>query len=321
MSLLVCWAVSTGIQAQSLTVMSYNCENAFDTIHDAGKNDQAYLPDSPRRWTRNRMYRKLKNTGKVIAAVSETRPVDIVCLEEVENDTVLSYLLRRTPLASVGYEYVMTRSADQRGIDVAMVYSPFTFHLLNHHAIRAGTSTPTRDVLYVSGTAGADTFDIYVVHLPSKLNGKTSEKNRRIVAETIMQSVDSLRAVRQQPRVIVLGDFNDGPQSKLSKTGFGSLVCLTESYQLLNKNPRYKVGGTYKYQGCWDCIDQIFTSPNLSGSRAYIANLPFLLEEDNKYGGLQPSRTYIGYKYNHGYSDHLPVLLLIEQNVNAVSTP
>ncbi len=306
-------ALGLGIEAQPLTVMSYNCENAFDTIHDAGKNDQAYLPDSPRRWTRNRMYRKLKNIGKVIAAVGDTRPVDIICLEEVENDTVLSYLLRRTPLASVGYEYVMTNSADQRGIDVAMVYSPFTFHPINHHAIRAGTSIPTRDVLYVSGTAGTDTLDIYVAHLPSKLNGKTGEKNRRIVAEAIMRSVDSLKTVRRQPRIIVLGDFNDGPRSKLIRTAFGSLVCISESYQLLNKEPRYKVGGSYKYQGTWDCIDQIFVSPNLSRSRAFIANLPFLLEEDNKYGGLQPSRTYIGYKYNNGYSDHLPVLLQIDQ--------
>ncbi len=305
-------ALSLGIEAQPLTVMSYNCENAFDTIHDVGKNDQAYLPDSPRRWTRNRMYRKLKNIGKVIAAVGDTRPVDIICLEEVENDTVLSYLLRRTPLASVGYEYVMTNSADQRGIDVAMVYSPFTFHPINHHAIRAGTSTPTRDVLYVSGTAGTDTLDIYVAHLPSKLNGKTGEKNRRIVAEAIMRSVDSLKTVRRQPRIIVLGDFNDGPRSKLIRTAFGSLVCLSESYQLLNKDARYKVGGSYKYQGTWDCIDQIFVSPNLSRSRAFIANLPFLLEEDNKYGGLQPSRTYIGYKYNNGYSDHLPILLQID---------
>ena len=311
-TLLVCLLQSTGIQAQSLTIMSYNCENAFDTIHDEGKNDQNYLPDSPRRWTRNRMYKKLKNIGKVIAAVSETKPIDIICLEEVENDTVLSYLLNRTPLASVGYEYVMTHSADQRGIDVAMVYSPFTFHLLNYHAIRAKTSTPTRDALYVSGTAGSDTIDVYVVHLPSKLNGKTSEKNRRIVADAVMQSVDSLKAVRQQPRVIVLGDFNDGPRSKLSKTAFGSLVCLSESCLLLNNDPHYKVGGSYKYQGSWDCIDQIFVSPNLSRSKAYIANLPFLLEEDNKYGGLQPSRTYIGYKYNHGYSDHLPILLRLK---------
>lgn len=304
--------LSAGIQAQSLTVMSYNSENAFDTLHDEGKDDQAYLPNSPRRWTRNRMYRKLKNIGKVIAAVSDTKPIDIICLEEVENDTVLNYLLHRTPLATIGYEYVMTSSADPRGIDVALVYSPFTFHLLHHHSIRAQTTTPTRDVLYASGTVGSDTLDIFVVHLPSKLNGKTSEKNRRIVAETIMQSVDSLTAVRQQPRIIVLGDFNDGPQSKLSKTGFGPLVCLSENYRMWNNNPRYKVGGSYKYQGSWDSIDQIFVSPALSQSRAFIANLPFLLEEDTKYGGLQPSRTYIGYKYHHGYSDHLPVILQLE---------
>ena len=34
---------------------------------------------------------------------------------------------------------------------------------------------------------------------------------------------------------------------------------------------------------------------------------PFLLEEDEKYGGYKPSRTYNGMKYMGGYSDHLPI--------------
>ena len=36
---------------------------------------------------------------------------------------------------------------------------------------------------------------------------------------------------------------------------------------------------------------------------------PFLLEEDEKYGGDKPFRTYYGMKYNGGYSDHLPIVL------------
>ena len=38
----------------------------------------------------------------------------------------------------------------------------------------------------------------------------------------------------------------------------------------------------------------------------------FLLEEDDRYGGESPSRTYWGKKYHGGYSDHLPVLLELE---------
>jgi hypothetical protein len=42
---------------------------------------------------------------------------------------------------------------------------------------------------------------------------------------------------------------------------------------------------------------------------AKILALPFLLENDKKFGGKKPFRTYYGYSYNGGFSDHLPVLL------------
>ena len=40
---------------------------------------------------------------------------------------------------------------------------------------------------------------------------------------------------------------------------------------------------------------------------ACILRYPFLLEEDDRYGGDIPFRTYKGMKYHGGYSDHLPV--------------
>ena len=42
---------------------------------------------------------------------------------------------------------------------------------------------------------------------------------------------------------------------------------------------------------------------------ATILRLPFLLEEDSKYGDVKPHRTYYGREYIGGFSDHLPVML------------
>jgi hypothetical protein len=50
-----------------------------------------------------------------------------VALTEVENDSVLTHLTRHSPLRNAGYEYVMTTSDDERGIDVALLYQPATF--------------------------------------------------------------------------------------------------------------------------------------------------------------------------------------------------
>ena len=79
--------------------------------------------------------------------------------------------------------------------------------------------------------------------------------------------------------------------------------------------------GTYRYRGEWGVLDQLIVSGFLlqghdsmrtSYDKAQILKYPFLLEEDEKYGGNIPSRTYWGKKYHGGYSDHLPVCVDFE---------
>ena len=91
------------------------------------------MPDSPRHWTRTKYWQKLNRIGQAIIACGEIAAVgrlpDIVGLCEVENDSVLFDLTRRSLLRKARYEYVMTSSNDARGIDVALLYSPFSFRL------------------------------------------------------------------------------------------------------------------------------------------------------------------------------------------------
>lgn len=301
-------------------IMMYNCENAFDTKHDQGKNDEEYLGGSPRFWNRTRYFAKLRSIGKVITAVDSLRPVDLVGLCEVENDSVLCDLLNRTPLRNIGYEYVMTNSLDERGIDVALLYMPYTFHLISHTSLRAQTSSATRDVLYVSGKVyGEDTLDVFVVHLPSKLGGRKAVSDREAVASFLKERIDSVMAVRVDANILVMGDFNSGPDSpplvEILKAETAENISNPVSeklYNLLGSRPH----GSYKYNGEWDTIDQILVSGNLLDARngistsygeSGIAERPFLLEDDIAYGGKKPRRTYFGMKYLGGFSDHLPV--------------
>lgn len=301
---LLALTISASLFSQDFVLASYNCENAFDTIHDEGKNDYEFLPQGNRRWSRKRMFNKLKNIGKVILSIDSVKPADIICLEEVENDTVLTYLTCNTSLARIGYRYVMTSSLDERGIDVAILYSPFTFHLISSHIIRPRIDGFTRDVLHVTGwIAGGDTLDVFAVHLPSKLKGKTSERNRLIIASQIMDCIDSLRSVRSNLNAVIMGDFNDGPGSKVVRQGFGGMTNLmTRRHQ------------SYKYQGRWDCIDQILVNKEMLHrvKESGVATRQFLLEPDERYSGTKPRRTFVGWNYNaSGFSDHLPVYLRI----------
>ena len=112
--------------AQQLTFVELNCENLFDCRHDSLKQDDEYLPESTRHWTRSRYWRKLNHTGQAILSCSQELP-DFVALVEVENDTVLHDLTRRSLLRNAGYDYLMTESPDERGVDVALIYQPSLF--------------------------------------------------------------------------------------------------------------------------------------------------------------------------------------------------
>jgi hypothetical protein len=98
-----------------------------------------------------------------------------------------------------------------------------------------------------------------------------------------------------------MGDMNTSPQDDLM--GMTNLML-----------PIQKAGqGTHKYQGIWTSLDQFYVSSALvTQSTATIFSPPWLLEEDTKYLDYKPHRTYIGYRYNDGYSDHLPIVLTMD---------
>lgn len=300
---------------QTFSFVELNCENLFDCLHDDGKNDTAYLPDGAQRWTPTRYWRKLDRTGQTLLACADTHTAampDMALLCEVENDTVMRDLTRRSLLRGARYEYVITQSADERGIDVALLYSPFSFRLLHSHAIRIPLvkgMRPTRDLLYAKGiVAGADTLHIIGAHFPSRRGGeKASAPFRMQAARRLAQVVDSIYAATPQARVIVAGDLNmyNGEEALklLASHGLHHVSALA-------RGPR-GARGTYRYQGQWGSLDHILLSPSLMPlvQACFINDAAFLTEPDERYGGFKPRRNYQGPVYRNGFSDHLPLVL------------
>ena len=297
---------------QSLTVVELNCENLFDYRHDVGKQDEEFLPESTRHWTRKRYWRKLNNIARELLSCTDDGIPDLIAICEVENDAVVSDLTRRSLLRGAGYEYLMTSSPDLRGIDVALLYSPFSFAPIRSAALRVETvegMRPTRDILYVCGeTVSGDTLHVYVVHLPSRYGGERhSRPFRQAAADRLCQSLDSLQAVTPGAKILIAGDLNDGADSpavsQLCQHGLRSLTDEAGSPS--------GIGGTYRYKGRWEQIDHILASPNIYNKveRAEIHAPAFLLEEEPLYGGRRPRRTYNGMRYQPGFSDHLPLVV------------
>lgn len=302
-------------------IMFYNVENFFDVKDDSLKNDEEFLPNSIRRWSYYRMMQKMNNICKVILNAGGWNPPVLIGLCEVENQWVLSTMIWETGLNNLGYRVVHFDSPDERGIDVAMLYRYQRFKLISAQPIRVNlgeNERPTRDVLYVKGILDqADTLHVLVNHWPSRFGGATSSKWKRKVAANVVKRVaDSIFVANPKALMVVMGDFNENPESEL----FRDVIMvgkLDDSKALINPAFYLKKGvGTLKYQQQWDVFDQIIVSRTLLNGNSQIkmdkphlriVDLPFLLEMDTNFGGVRPFRTYIGFKYHGGYSDHLPV--------------
>ncbi len=318
------------VKAQSeLRVMFYNVENLFDTRDDPLKDDDDFLPDEFMRWTPKRYKEKLRDITRVITAVGEMQSPALIGLCEVENDSVLFDLTRRSPLRAQEYEYLITQSPDERGINVALLYQRHQFKLLEWAAYEVRfsrpDSRPTRDILHVVGQlVNTDTLDLFICHFPSRSDGQLATRPARIAAaETLREKVDSVLSVRARPCCIIMGDFNDPPDSEclFAVLGAGRVEPPLRDdrlYNLFFDYPENGEKGSYKYQGKWEVIDQLIVNGGLlveesrvrvKNGEAIIFDAPFLLEKDEKYYGKKPFRTYLGPRYHGGFSDHLPVYL------------
>jgi endonuclease/exonuclease/phosphatase family metal-dependent hydrolase len=296
------------------TIVELNCENLFDCNHDSLKQDTEYLPTSLHHWTKHRYWTKLDDISREIISCggegSDWTAPDVVALCEVENDSVLRDLTKRSLLRNAQYEYIMTDSPDERGIDVALLYSPFAFRLINHHSIRIKPikdMRPTRDILYASGMIiSGDTVHIFVIHAPSRFGGERATRQHRVlVGRYLCASIDSIRSLSPNAKIFVAGDFNDyGTEENMKQ------ICSHDMKDVsFCASGRNGAKGTYRYKGEWGSIDHIFVSQSVAPVlvECRINDEKYMLEEDEKYGGVRPFRTYIGPRYHGGTSDHLPL--------------
>lgn len=297
------------------TFVELNCENLFDFRHDNLKQDMEFTPDGERRWTENKYWNKLNNTAQSLISCGtdgyDWHLPDLIALCEVENDSVMHDLTKRSLLRNANYEYIMTSSPDVRGIDVALMYYPGSFAPIRHYPLRVMPMKgmrPTRDILYVSGRIiTGDTLHIFVIHLPSRYGGERHTRpHRKLVAERLCEAIDSLQAICHEPKIIIAGDFNEGTD------GQTSLMLKGKNLEDISIRATGNNGakGTYKYKGKWESIDHIIVSQNIA-LKIYdckVNDSKFMLEKDDKYGGVQPFRTYRAWKYRNAYSDHLPLV-------------
>ncbi len=309
---------AAGIRAQEpYGILFYNTENFFDPYDDSLTRDESFTPAGEKHWTFSRFRRKAVAVYKVILAAGETAGMtapELVGLAEVENGYVLHYLLEETPFSVLGYRAVHYESPDPRGIDVALLYDPARVRVLFSRPLRVvlphDTSFATRDILFARiRMAQGDTLQLFVCHWPSRYGGAAATAGRRRAAAAVIAAVlDTLPPAAVRRQVIVMGDLNDERKDL-------SVDLLTRPpYRLsdLLEEEEKKGRGSLFYDGRWWMFDHFLVGEELRRRvvEAHVLRMPFLFDPGHP---ERPWRTYTGPRYVGGFSDHLPVMLLLRQ--------
>lgn len=325
-TLIICGNSCTG-QKDIIGVMFYNVENVFDTIDSPGIADSEFTPQSKKHWNTERYRTKLEHLALVIA--SRGAP-SLVGLAEIENKQVLEDLIAVDALKTSGYAIVHFDSPDERGIDVALLYKTADITIRSADPIFVNLPQDdggtTRDILFIKAHLNRLQQDLYIFinHWPSRAGGKQETQLQRIVAaNTLKHAIDSLNNRLTNPAIVIMGDFNDTPSDASitdilnAKTQIDTNCgeCLIN----LMANLQGAKYGSYFFDGNWQLLDQIIVSGILVGTSTprvilnsvQVVKNNFQLYKNKKYGYL-PSKTYSGYTYHGGYSDHLPVYMEIQ---------
>ena len=317
-----------------LVIVFYNVENLFDTIDDPyNYGDNEFTATAKKKWNLERYEKKSSDLAKVIASINNNELPDIIGLCEVENRKVVEDLIEQNSLSAEDYGIVHEESPDYRGIDVALIYKKSEFNYLTHNAIKVNLPEDkkyqTRDILYVKGLISEkDTLHIFVNHWKSRYGGINETEYKRINAAKILRAkIDSIIDIDNNANIICLGDFNDEPQNKSLNTTLIATNNKTPAnkYELFNTLYEKDLNneGTYSYNYKWFMLDNIIISQNLisnetgfhiSDESGQIYKEDWILHYNSKANMYVPNKTYGGKTYYGGYSDHLPVYLILENN-------
>ena len=312
--IILLFIINSNIIAQDkLRVVFYNVENLFDTTNNTATKDDEFTEDGSRHWTNYKYWQKVKKISKTLRIIGEWNAPSIIGLAEIENDTVLKNLVYSDPLKKYNYKILHRDSPDRRGIDTAILYREDRFFPLStsfyHLKDNEGKLIRSREIIHSLGIIkGGDSLHIFVVHFPSRYGGYKISEPKRIMAVTqLLSIIDSVNISFNNPKIIVMGDFNDTPNNN-------SIIRLNNSNKIKLLNNK---DFTHKYQSKWSKLDHFFVSKNLLDTantvftdkyhNSFMPN--FIIMRDEKHLGIKPYRTFIGFKYIGGFSDHLPIFI------------
>lgn len=307
--------------AKQISIMSYNVENLFDTVHDAGTDDYTYLPKSVKDsnpevkkvcngigdknfreecfnldWNEEILAKKIKNISQAIKIYSNVGP-DILVLVEIENINAVNQLVDRG-LGGVYKHRVLIEGDDNRGIDTAVV-SKYPIVSSKHHSVVVnGKKMDTRGILEVTINVDGKTVTVFSNHWPSPRN---PAEQRVEHAKLLSSLVDA----KNSDLIVAAGDFNTLDEDRPHP--FEILANdFYDSEQEAREAGVQMLPGTHNYKGDWSSLDRIFVSRK---SRVLPDWTSFDILSDSNIMNKNNQPRRFNTESGEGYSDHLPIVI------------
>ncbi len=268
----------------SVSLMTFNVENLFDTADDPGKDDRTYLPLSAKQtaehraacarierdfwreqclywdWNESVVERKLRVVADAILQVDGGRGPDIVVLQEVENIGILERL-RTEYLQDAGYRRaILLEGNDDRGIDVAflsrlpLIGRP-VLHTIPFEGFPAERIADTRGILEATfRLPDGEPLTAYAVHFPAPYH----PYEMRIQAYLFL---DRLRAELPPGRLaFAAGDFNTPAREDAEQRMLDRFV--RPGWRVAHESGCGECAGTNYYRAAdsWSFLDMILWS-------------------------------------------------------------
>ena len=327
---------------QSVSIMTFNVENLFDTADDPGKDDATVLPLAAKQnaahragcakieverwrdqclnwdWNEHMLARKLQVLADAILQVNDGRGADIVALQEVENRAILERL-RRDYLAAAGYRpAILIEGGDARGIDVAFLSrlpqaAPAVLHGVDFDDdVAAARKLDTRGILEASFRLPDGTvLTGFAAHFPAPFHPTAMRVSSYRALNRLLERLPPGRPA------FAAGDFNttaaeDRDQHLLAR-------FVEPSWTVAHRIGCGGCPGTQYYAAddSWSFLDMILWSPARRGEnatwhiRADSVQLANMTPAQRKKDGT-PARFEVA--AGSGVSDHWPLVAEIQSN-------
>lgn len=323
----------------TVSILTLNAENLFDTDHDIDRNDEAFLPLTAKQsvvvknkcyvqndtayrqqeclykdWSPKILQRKFERLTALLEQINDGRGPDILILQEIENLHVLQ-MWRDNYLQKMNYQTIsLIEGPDKRGIDTALMsrlpaVTQAKLHLLDYSkepSIKQEDIRPTRGILENRlRLPNGDQIAVFSVHFPSQ---GAETIHRKVGLETLM---DVTSKVEPGVAVVVGGDFNITAKEDAKQKYYEDLVSkkFTVSHLVGCQDC---AGSTYWHEDrTWSFFDVLLFSKEFTekpyGWRLDPATIRLANKSKyqiNRYGS--PAKFGSG-KGSVGVTDHFPM--------------